>query len=203
MVFEEYGMKKKEFKFKLRGKTLVLVDWANVYGWTNNLKQEVDASKLYEYLRRYKEIDEIRFYFGEDKTNKKSGNFLTQIQKIGYSLVKKDVKFIKVFDQTGKNFFLKRKCDFDLEIGLDCFELIDKYQSFIFFSGDGDYRTLYDRLLKKHKQIIVVFGKGSLGREIVGIKGIFLCEIQKNIPSVLKPRGVINSIVAKRSKNDK
>ena len=32
----------------------------------------------------------------------------------------------------------KRKCDFDLEIGLDCFEGLEKYDGFIFFSGDGD-----------------------------------------------------------------
>ncbi len=193
-------MADKNFEFRLKGKTLVLIDWANVYGWTKNLKQEVDEIKLFNFLKKYKEIGEIRFYFGEDKTNKKSGDFLKKVKKYGYTLVKKEVKFIKIFDETGKNFFLKRKCDFDLEIGLDCFELIDKYQSFIFFSGDGDYKTLYNRLLIKHKQIIVVFGHGSLGRELVDNKGIFLCEIQKNIPSVLKPKGVIRGIITKKKK---
>lgn len=198
MVLTEYKMIDKNFKFKLKGKALVLVDWANVYGWKNNLKQEVDERKLFDYLKKYREIEEIRFYFGEDKTNKKSGNFLNKVKKDGYRLVKKEVKFIKIFDEDGKNFLLKRKCDFDLEIGLDCFELMDKYQSFIFFSGDGDYKTLYDRLLVRHKQIIVVFGHGSLGRELVDNKRLFLCEIQKNIPSVLKPRGVIRGIITKK-----
>jgi uncharacterized LabA/DUF88 family protein len=195
-------MKKKDFELKLNGKTCVMIDWANVYGWTNNLKKEVDVNKLYEYLKRYSQIEKIRFYFGEDKTNEKSGKFLKVIKEIGYDQIRKEVKFIKIYDEEGKNYFLKRKCDFDLEIGLDTMEVIDKYQTFIFFSGDGDFKTLYERLLKKRKQIIVIFGRGSLGRELVGMKGVFLCDIEKNIPSVLKPRGVIRSIITKKKKHD-
>lgn len=47
----------------------------------------------------------------------------------------------------------KRKCDFDLEIGLDCFEMLDDYDGFIFFTGDGDMATLYERLVKRDKQL--------------------------------------------------
>jgi hypothetical protein len=31
-----------EFRFKLKGKTIVLIDWANVYGWFKKLKWEID-----------------------------------------------------------------------------------------------------------------------------------------------------------------
>lgn len=192
--------KKEKFEFKLKGKTLALVDWANVYGWSPKLGMEVDELKLWKYLKKYSVIDQVRFYFGEDKTEDKSGKFLKMVKKIGYKLISKEVKFIKIYDETGKNYFLKRKCDFDLEIGLDCLEMVNKFHSFIFFSGDGDYKTLYERLVAKHKQVIVVFGRGSLGREVVGNKGIFLCDIQKNIPSVLKPRGVIRGIITKKKK---
>jgi len=196
-------MKDKKFELKLNGKTCVMIDWANVYGWSNNLKKEVDEEKLFKYLKKHKQIEKINFYFGEDKTKPKSKEFLDKVKKIGYELITKDVKFIKIYDDIGKNFILKRKCDFDLELGLDTYELINNYQSFIFLSGDGDYKTLYDRLLKKHKQIVVIFGRGALGREIVGTKGIFLCDIEKNIPQVLKPRGVIRSIITKKKKYDK
>lgn len=192
---------KEKFQLKLNGKTCVMIDWANVYGWSHNLKKQVDEAKLFEYLKSYKQIEKINFYFGEDKTKPKSKEFLDKVKKIGYGLVIKDVKFIKIYDDKGKNFILKRKCDFDLEIGLDTMELVDNYQTFIFFSGDGDFKTLYDRLIKKHKQIIVIFGRGALGREIVGMKWIFLCDIEKNIPLVLKPEGEIKSIITKRKKN--
>ena len=35
---------------KLRGKTAIFIDWANVHGWEEKLKWEVDLAKLYRYL---------------------------------------------------------------------------------------------------------------------------------------------------------
>ncbi len=59
-----------KFKIILNGKTAVFVDWANVYGWKKSLKKEVDPKKLYKYLKKYKEIKSINFYFGTDNNNK-------------------------------------------------------------------------------------------------------------------------------------
>jgi len=72
--------KTQKFKLKLKGKTAVFIDWANVYNWKSSLKK-IENNKIIAW---------------------------------------------------------KRKCDFDLEIGLDCFEGLEKYDGFIFFSGDGD-----------------------------------------------------------------
>ncbi|MBU1200312.1 hypothetical protein KJ953_02115 [Patescibacteria group bacterium] len=49
-------MQVKKVKLKLRERTAVFVDWANVYGWRKSLKGEVNAGKLYRYLSSYKEI---------------------------------------------------------------------------------------------------------------------------------------------------
>jgi uncharacterized LabA/DUF88 family protein len=186
MVFTKYG-KMKKFNLKLKGKTCVMVDWANVYGWSHNLRKEVDEIKLFKYLKSYKKIEKINFYFGEDKTKIKSKEFLERIKKIGYDLVSKNVKFIKIFDDAGKSFILKRKRDFDLEIGLDTMELVDKFETFIFFSGDGDFRTLYDRLIKRGKFVVVVYMYGCLGREVWEMKkGIFKASIAKLTDSVYK-----------------
>lgn len=182
------NLQQKKFELKLNGKTCVLIDWANVYGWTGELKREPDETKIIRYLKNYKQIKDIRFYFGKDKTEQ-SKNFLSKIEKLGYKLISKEVKYVKVFDDKGKNFILKRKCDFDLEIGLDVLEMIDSYDSFIFFSGDGDYETLYQRLIRKNKKIIVVYVKNRLGREIWAMKkGLFKVELPrlgiltKNVP---------------------
>jgi len=61
-----------KFKLKLKGKTLVIIDWANVYGWFKKLKWEIDPKRLYQYLKSYSQIKEIRFYFGVEKGNRKS-----------------------------------------------------------------------------------------------------------------------------------
>lgn len=173
-------MRKIEFRFKLKGKTAVFIDWANVYKWKDELRKEIDPVKLLSYLKTYKEIKHIRFYFGTDNTHPASAEFLKGMKKIGYVVITKDVKFLKVYDKNKTTFIWKRKCDFDLEMGLDAFELMQKFNSYIFFSGDGDLKTLYDRLIKRRKQIIVVYMYGHLGREIWQMKrGIFKASIKK------------------------
>jgi len=82
--------------FKLKGKTIVLIDWANVYGWFKNLGWEIDPQKLYRYLKSYTQIKDIRFYFGVEKDNKKSEQFQKDIQKIGYTLISKELKWVPV-----------------------------------------------------------------------------------------------------------
>jgi uncharacterized LabA/DUF88 family protein len=81
--------------FKLRGKTIVCIDWANVYGWFRDLGWQIDPQRLFDYLRSHAEISDIRFYYGRDN-NEKSGQFLQTIAKIGFSLVTKEVKMVPV-----------------------------------------------------------------------------------------------------------
>lgn len=208
------------FELKLKGKTLVLIDWANVYGWTKSLKKEVDPKALLGYLKTYPEIEKVNFYYGLDK-NQKSEAFLTDIADMGYSVVSKEVKYIPIYldsSHFGKlarevkdslqsiaslktediekilqilsRKVLRRKCDFDMEIALDCFKDMDKYKSFIFFSGDGDFEPLY-RLLGGHKkQVIVIYAPGHLGKEVWDLKRvIFKTEVGnfpvlKNVPPI-------------------
>jgi len=148
-------------KLKLQGKTLVLIDWANVYGWKDKIEIP-EIRKIYKYFSNYKKCRQIRFYFGQDD-NDKSKRFLKRVENIGFKLVTKPVKYIRV---SQKPLILKRKCDFDLEIAMDTLINLDKYDSFIFLSGDGDYVPLYKYLMKKKKQVIIVYEKGHVGREV-------------------------------------
>lgn len=167
------------FILKLRGKTAVFIDWANVYGWTRSLKKEVNPRALYKYLKTYKEIKDRRFYYGTD-THPKSKLFLKRITRIGYAVTTKPVKYIFLAVVDGKK-IQKRKCDFDMEICIDVHQALEKkFESFIFFTGDGDFEPLYQLLLKKKKQVIVIYTKGHLGREVWSMKhGIFKTEANK------------------------
>lgn len=169
-----------KFKLKLEGNTAVFIDWANVYNWKSSLKQDVSAAKIFTYLKEYSEIKDIRFYFGTDKTHPASAEFLKDTRKIGYSVITKDVKFLKVYSDDMSKFVWKRKCDLDLEIGLDAMELVEDFKTFIFFSGDGDFKTLYERLIKLKKHVVVVYMYGHLGREIWELKkGLFKVALKK------------------------
>jgi len=167
----------KNFNFKLKGKAAVFIDWANVYNWRETEDKGIDIKKLFNYLKSYLQIKEVRLYYGTDK-HPASKQFLKTAAQIGYKTITKLVKYLPVKDK-GITLW-KRKCDFDLEIGLDCFENLEKFDSFIFFSGDGDFATLYKRLIRRNKQVTVVFGKGHLGKEVWAIKhGIYHCVVRK------------------------
>ena len=129
-------------KLKLKGKTAVFIDWANVYGWKKSLRKEIDPTKLYNYLKTYKETETIYFCFGRDK-HPKSKKQIFQAKRLGYKIVTKPVKHILAAQIKGKKIY-KRKCDFDMEIAIKAHELLNKdIQGFIFFTGDGDFEPLY------------------------------------------------------------
>jgi uncharacterized LabA/DUF88 family protein len=170
-------MQKDFKKINLRGSTAVFVDWANVYGWKKSLKLEVNISALYKYLKSYKEIEEIYLYFGKDN-HPKSEEFLNKAEKIGYKITTKPVKYILVENpEAGKIF--RRKCDFDMEVCIEVHKKITEgIESFVFFTGDGDFEPLYRLLVELKKQVIVVYTRGHLGKEIWNMKdGIFKVEL--------------------------
>lgn len=164
-------------KLILKGAAIAYIDWANVHGWETSLKREIDIDRLFSYLKMYPEISDIRLYFGKD-IHPKSTAFLERAGKTGYAITSKQVKYILEADIEGKKIY-RRKCDFDMEICIDAHEAIQKdIRSFIFFTGDGDFAPLYQKLIRLGKQVIVVYSPGHLGREIWGMKrGIFKVEM--------------------------
>lgn len=172
-------MIKSSFRLKLKGKTAVFIDWANVHGWEKSLKKDVDPKKLYLYLKKYKEIYSIRFYFGTD-AHPKSKNLLALAKRLGYKVTTKPVKYILIAQIEGKKIY-KRKCDFDIEICIDTHRLLkENFESFIFFTGDGDFEPLYKLLIASKKQVIVVYVRGHLGKEVWELKrGIFKVELPR------------------------
>ena len=189
--------------FNLKGRTLLLIDWANVFhaqaknGWT------VDTRKLFSLFKGHENIHEIVLFHGTDQ-HTKSEFFLKEQAAIGYRIVTKAVKKVPVtVDHEGNPLakpILRRKCDFDVEIAKEILLSLDGYQGFILLSGDGDYAPIFDVLRERRKQAIIVFPQGSLGREYLENeqrkRAIFLCSLErlrlfietKNIPARPKSR---------------
>ncbi len=165
-------MNKKQI-LKLKGKTAVFVDWANVYGW----KKGITPKTIYSYLKSYPEIKTLNFYYGTDK-NTHSRNFLKEVARTGFNLTTKPVKYIP--EKINGKIVKKRKCDFDIEICMSVYELLGKdYTSFIFFSGDGDFAPLYQYLINLKKQVMVIYEQGHLGKEVWEIKkGLFKTRLE-------------------------
>jgi len=168
---------------KLKFPSWVFIDWANVYNWKKSFKREVDPRKLYKYLKGYKEIEEIHFYFGRDR-HRKSKTFLRDMRKVGYKITTKSVKYILVTQIDDQKIY-RRKCDFDMEMCIDVHKALAKgVESFIFFTGDGDFEPLYRLLHNKGKQVIVIYASNHVGREILKLeREIFLFNIKKLLRS--------------------
>ena len=157
---------------------MVYIDWANVHGWEISLKQEIDIDRLFAYLKAYPEISDVRLYFGKD-IHPKSAAFLERARKAGYAIITKPVKYILEAEIEGKKIY-RRKCDFDMEICIDVHEVLQRdVRSFIFFTGDGDFAPLYEKLIRLGRQVIVVYSPSHLGREIWDIKnGLFKIQLK-------------------------
>ena len=164
-------------KLVLKGRAIAYIDWANVHGWELSLKREIDIGRLFAYLKGYTEMHDIRLYFGTD-THPKSGAFLDRAAKAGYIVTTKPVKYILEAEIEGQKIY-RRKCDFDMEMCIDVHEALQEdVNSFIFFTGDGDFAPLYQKLTHLGKQVIVIYSPGHLGKEIWAIKkGLFKVEI--------------------------
>ena len=160
-------------RLKINSKATVYIDYGNVYGWKSHLKKVVNPKILYNYLKKYPQIKSINFFYGTD-INQKSIYFLKEIKKVGYNLITKPVKYITVGKVNNQNIQI-RKCDFDVEICMNVHQhLQDKYETFIFFSGDGDFAPIYKYLINQNKKVVVIYEQGHLGKEIWEIKkGLF------------------------------
>ena len=281
---------KEKFRFKLNGKTLVVIDWANVYGWfsdpksKNYLGWEIDIKRLHEYLSSYQEIFDKRLYQGIEVGNGRSEDFGTEVKSVGFNFVSKEVKWVPVslnkshfrklikelfnaldgikntnsgiatklyelkdkvesrlsarepdFDSDGSvqgehlpytpedqsvydsaydlveeldlelkklnisiddlqkhlsEPVLRRKCDFDVEIARDVFNMSKDFDHLLLFSGDGDYSALVDDQIIKGKKVIVVFGQGHKGKEFKIQKGLFLCTAENLRDDIQKEKNI-------------
>jgi len=162
-----------EKTFKLKGKTLTIIDWANVYGWTKKLKWEIDPKKLYDYLKGYPKIYDIRFYFGIEKGNEKSEKFHQELKNIGYNVVSKDVKWVPVFLE--KSHFKQRIKELhktllgmiikNQRFSIDLLELVDRIDRIIdgtrSITPEGEIVfTFYDKKeLKEIYEKIIILNK--------------------------------------------
>lgn len=73
----------------------------------------------------------------------------------------------------------RRKCDFDVEITRDIYTHFNEIDTLILFSGDGDFKVTIEDFIKNMKKVIVVYGKGHLGKEIQNLNdGVFKCNVK-------------------------
>jgi len=85
-------------------------------------------------------------------------------------------KFIEMND-IGINYIKDRKCNFDVEIGVDMlldYERSDNIDTFVLWSGDSDFADPLKKLLKNNKKVILFATAGRIARELNALKELGL-----------------------------
>jgi len=145
-----------------KGKVAVFIDAANILYSQQTLGWRIDYQKLRDYLQSQAKILGIFYYTGKVGALEKQIKFIKKLERLGLSVVSKEVKFIKI--DGGK---LLPKGNLDVELALDAFRLADDYDTLLLFSGDSDFGYLLDLLKHKGKKVLVVSTRGHISKELL------------------------------------
>ena len=148
-------------------KVAIFMDGANSFYTQKKMGWQIDAEKLLNYCKEYGEIVEAVYYSG-DTDDVKQRSFLNKLAYIGYSLETKPVKTIRDYE-TGET---SQKANLDVEIVLDMFNMIDRYDMAILISGDGDFERALRQLKSRGKEVKVISTRGCVATELVHAMGI-------------------------------
>ncbi len=160
-------------------KIAIFLDGNNFFYTQKKMGWEVDAERLLEFCKSYGEVVEANYYTGVsgDVGQRKFHDWLAYN---GYSLVTKTLKTI--YDQSSG--VTTQKANLDVEIVLDMFNMIDRYDMAILISGDGDFERALQLLKSRGKEVKVVSTRGCVATELVhttGINYIDLLAIRESI----------------------
>lgn len=166
-------------------KIAIFVDAYNLYQSDGDLGKNIDFHKLKNFivyhLRRKRggqeniNVIEAIYYLnvrqGQDAV---LGGFVRKLSFIGYTVRK---KFSKIMTDNNRRI---EKCNFDVEMAVDCMMLRDRIDAAVFIGGDGDFVYLYNILKTLGREVYVIASTTNTAQEVqetVGKNFISLAKI--------------------------
>jgi len=141
----------------------------------------LDWIKVKQYLEKHQEVIEIRYYIGLRRRDQKMRTFLRKLQKIGFKVITKPVKYL--LDEQGH---FSEKANFDVEITGDVLKNLYKIDIVILFSGDSDFVYLVKLIHEQNKKIFVYSSRKTIAWELkLKTDRYFLLE---NLPHLTKDK---------------
>ena len=128
----------------------------------NQLQWSVDYEKIKNFFQSIGKIEIIRFYSADFQTESHRKFMYFLKKRLKFSLNTKPLK--KYDDHTEEK--PHRKANFDVEIGVDATFYMNKFDTFILFSGDCDFEYLL-KFMRGNGKIALVFSKsGHVAKEL-------------------------------------
>jgi len=163
-----------------RQDTVIFIDGANLYYSEKTLGVKIDYQRFYNYFSQYHRLIEIRIFLAFDHQSSKDITFIENLEKIGYKVITKKLKFIK----TSKGNIIK-KGNVDIELALDAFEIKNRFRTFVLFSGDSDFDILLKKLQRHSKRVVVISTRKHIAKELIKTSHKYI-DLKKFIDKVKK-----------------
>ena len=142
----------------------LFIDGSNIFHAQRKMGFHIDFAKLKTHFTEGKNLFDVFYYMGVKSMpmpeNKQK--FYDYLIFNKYTVRIKTIKTV-YSDESGEAI---QKCNLDIEIVIDMFDFIDKYDTAMLFTGDGDFERVIDTLRTRGKIIEVVSCKGMMAREI-------------------------------------
>jgi len=84
----------KEVEELFSGSTIIYIDYANVFYWSEKLKWKIDIKRLKQFLDSFDNVKHVRLYNGTLKGNSNSIQFIKEAKKLKYTVSTKPVKIM-------------------------------------------------------------------------------------------------------------
>ena len=123
----------------------------------------MDYEKFLSYWNKQGKITGAYFYTAVISTKKEQLKFFKALEKIGYTVITKEVKVIR--DKRNKK--IVQKGNFDVKMAIDLVLKAKELDTAVLVSGDSDFESAIEYLRTINKEVIVVSARGHIARELI------------------------------------
>ena len=134
-------------------KIAVLIDGANLHATAKTLGFDIDYKRLLMEFQRRGTLLRALYYTAiiDDQEYSSIRPLIDWLDYNGYTVVTKAAK--EFTDASGRR---RVKGNMDIELAVDAMELAEHVDQIVLFSGDGDFRSLVERVQRRGVHVTVV-----------------------------------------------
>jgi uncharacterized LabA/DUF88 family protein len=134
----------------------VFIDSANLYYAANKASLKIDYFQISRWFQHNCNLTSLNFYTAYDPLDQRQGDFFKDLEKSGYTLIKKP---IRVFADSVKG-------NMDIDLAVDVMMQQEKFDILVLISGDGDFQRLIQALDQLGKKTIILGVGGFTSYEL-------------------------------------
>jgi len=146
-----------------KDRVAVFVDGANMFYAQRALGWHVDFKRVLAYCTDGRDLYNAFYYTGmQVPPIPQQRDFLTALRHLGWTIREKAMK--EVLDPQSQT--LVRHASLEIEMVVDLFTTVDRYDVAVLLSGDGDFERAVELLRSKGKGIVGMGAQGMVSPEL-------------------------------------